>query len=129
MQRLKAEAARMVTKPFQIFCLQCFCFFKKLDLSDQVAILAMETEEENLSEEKKLSLGQEVKVSQMFQINFVAKINTDMAHFGNAFNICLLFCLLGSTDFAEEEHVLFPQMIVLFKNLHFLFVSKCRLPF
>merc|ERR1719500_1441900 len=35
-QRLKAEAARMV------------------------AILAMETEEENLSEEKKLSLGQEV---------------------------------------------------------------------
>ena len=79
----------MVTKPFQIFCLQCFCFFKKLDLSDQVAILAMETEEENLSEEKKLSLGQEVPVLQVFQINFVAKINTNMAHFRDAINICV----------------------------------------
>ena len=36
----------------------------------------METEEENLSEERKLSLGQEVPVLQVFQINFVAKINT-----------------------------------------------------
>ena len=72
----------MVTKPFQLFCLQCFCLFKKLDLFEQVAILAMETEEENLSEERKLSLGQEVPVLQVFQINFVAKINTDMAHFG-----------------------------------------------
>ena len=33
----------------------------KFDLCDQVAILAMEAEEENLSEEKKLSLGQEVR--------------------------------------------------------------------
>ena len=33
----------------------------KFDLCHQVAILAMEAEEENLSEEKKLSLGQEVR--------------------------------------------------------------------
>ena len=38
-------------------------FLPKFDLSDQVAILAMEAEEENLSEEKKLSLGQEVSMS------------------------------------------------------------------
>ena len=49
----------------------------------------METEEENLSEERKLSLGQEVPVLQVFQINFVAKINTDMAHFRDAINICV----------------------------------------
>ena len=96
-------------KPFQIFCLQCFCFFKKLYLSDQVAILAMETEEENLSEEKKLSLGQEVPVSQVFQINFVAKINTGMAHFRDAINICV-----GSP---ATYFVFWDQLILLKRNM------------
>ena len=71
-QRLKAEASRMVTN--HLFYLLCFFVLQSgnfgrdfdFDFFDficimKVAILAMEAEEENLSEEKKLSLGQEVK--------------------------------------------------------------------
>ena len=68
-QRLKAEASRMVTTHFLFNPLtvqlrrvySTSSFLSKFNLSDQVAILAMEAEEENLSEEKKLSLGQEVR--------------------------------------------------------------------
>ena len=42
-------------------CYLLFPFLSLICLSHQVAILAMEAEEENLSEEKKLSLGQEVR--------------------------------------------------------------------
>ena len=71
-QRLKAEASRMVTKPslltFVVLCvLQSGDFGRDFDFVlfficiMKVAILAMEAEEENFSEEKKLSLGQEVR--------------------------------------------------------------------
>ena len=72
-QRLKAEASRMVTKPslltFVVLCvLQSGDFGRDFDFDFffftfimKVAILAMEAEEENFSEEKKLSLGQEVR--------------------------------------------------------------------
>ena len=71
-QRLKAEASRMVTKS-SLLTLWFYVFLQSGDFGRdfdfvlfficimKVAILAMEAEEENLSEEKKLSLGQEVR--------------------------------------------------------------------
>ena len=79
----------------------------------------METEEENLSEEKKLSLGQEVPVSQVFQINFVAKINTDMAHFRDAINICV-----GSP---ATYFVFWDQLILLKRNMFYFYKWLCCL--